>query len=146
MGVGRPRAGSPRPANDLPLGMATAAIGIGTNLGDREATIRDAVEALRAHPGITSVRVSAVIETDPVGIVDQPKFLNAAACVETTLSASDLLVVLLRLEQEAGRIRAERNGPRTLDLDLLLLDDVVPSADLARLRWLLAAVGGAPWP
>lgn len=98
--------------------MTRAYIGLGSNLGDREATIRAAVAAL---PGL--VAVSSLQETDPVGKTDQPRFLNGVAAVETDLSAPELLQLLLSVERELGRERRERWGPRTIDLDLLLFGD-----------------------
>jgi len=98
--------------------MTRAYVGVGANLGDREATIRAALDAL---PGV--VAVSALRETDPVGIVDQPPFLNGAAALEMELAPRELLETLLAVERELGRERAERWGPRTIDLDLLLYGD-----------------------
>ena len=95
--------------------MTRAYVGVGANLGDREATIRAALDAL---PGV--VAVSALRETDPVGVLDQPLFLNGAAVLETELAARELLETLLAVERELGRERGERWGPRTIDLDLLL--------------------------
>ena len=95
--------------------MTRAYVGLGANLGDREATIGAALAEL---PGL--VAVSELRETDPVGVVDQPAFLNGAAALETELSARELLDALLAIERELGRERRERWGPRTLDLDLLL--------------------------
>ena len=95
--------------------MTRAYVGVGANLGDREATIRTALDAL---PGV--VAVSALRETDPVGVADQPPFLNGAAALETELAARELLETLLAVERELGRERGERWGPRTIDLDLLL--------------------------
>ena len=95
--------------------MATAYISLGSNLGDREATIRAAVAAL---PGV--VAMSELRETEPVGLVDQPPFLNGVARLETELSARELLEALLAVERQLGRERRERWGPRTIDLDLLL--------------------------
>ena len=95
--------------------MATAYISLGSNLGDREAMIRAAIEAL---PGV--VAVSELRETEPVGVVDQPPFLNGAARLETELSARELLEALIAVERQLGRERHERWGPRTIDLDLLL--------------------------
>lgn len=98
-----------------------AYIGLGSNLGDRETTLRAALDALAAAPGITQVTVSSVRETEPVGYLDQPSFLNAAAAVETDLRPRELLDLLLRIERELGRTReGARYGPRTIDLDLLL--------------------------
>jgi len=99
-----------------------AYVGLGANLGDREGTIRRAVELLGAEAGIEVVAVSALRETDPVGYAEQPPFLNGAVSVETELAPRELLERLLALERELGRVRAEgpRFGPRTIDLDLLL--------------------------
>lgn len=105
--------------------MPAAFIGIGSNLGDRERAIEDALRLLDAHAGIEVVTVSAIRETEPVGIVDQPRFLNAAARLETRLSPQQLLERLLGIERELGRVRVERYGPRTIDLDLLLYGDEV---------------------
>jgi len=102
-----------------------AYIGLGANLGEREATLRDAVERLAADPGVQVVAVSSFRETDPVGAIrDQPPFLNGAAAVETSLTPRRLLELLLRIETEFGRRRqGPQGGPRTLDLDLLLYGD-----------------------
>ena len=100
--------------------MTRAYVGLGSNLGDREATIRAAVAAL---PGV--VAVSSLRETEPVGPVEQPPFLNGAVALETELSPRELLDVLLAVERELGRERRERWGPRTIDLDLLLYGDRV---------------------
>ena len=95
--------------------MTRAYVGVGANVGDREATIRAAIAAL---PGV--VAVSELRETDPVGVTDQPAFLNGAVAVETDLSARELLESLLMIERGLGRERGVRWGPRTIDLDLLL--------------------------
>jgi 2-amino-4-hydroxy-6-hydroxymethyldihydropteridine diphosphokinase len=101
-----------------------AYVGLGANLGDREATIRGAVEALAAEDGIDVVAVSTLRETEPVGVGEQPLFLNGAGALETTLGARELLDRLLAVEQRFGRIRVPgEHGPRTLDLDLLLYGD-----------------------
>jgi 2-amino-4-hydroxy-6-hydroxymethyldihydropteridine diphosphokinase len=102
-----------------------AYVALGSNLGDREATIRGALADLDREPGIEVAAVSALIDTDPVGVLDQPRFLNGVAAVDTELSARDLLAVLLEVEQRFGRRRegAVPQGPRTLDLDLVLYDD-----------------------
>jgi 2-amino-4-hydroxy-6-hydroxymethyldihydropteridine diphosphokinase len=103
-----------------------AYVGLGSNLGDRAATLERAVELLDQRGGIEVVAVSSFRETDPVGYLDQPRFLNGAAAVDTTLAPAELLQALLEVEQELGRVRtSERYGPRTIDLDLLLVDDVV---------------------
>jgi 2-amino-4-hydroxy-6-hydroxymethyldihydropteridine diphosphokinase len=102
-----------------------AYIALGSNLGDRDATIRGALAALAAEPGIAVAAVSSLIDTEPVGVVDQPRFLNGVAAVDTELSARELLHVLLDVERRFGRRReaAVPQGPRTLDLDLLLYGD-----------------------
>ena len=100
--------------------MTRAYVGLGANLGDRETTLRRAVELLAEEPGIEVAAVSTLRETDPVGLVDQPLFLNGAVAVETSLSPRELLDVLLRIEQALGRVRSGvRWGPRTVDLDVL---------------------------
>ena len=104
--------------------MARAYIALGSNLGDREGHLRAALRDLR-DAGVVIVRASRFITTPPVGKTDQPDFLNAAAALRTELSARDLLALLLQIESANGRVRAERWGPRTLDLDLLLYDDAV---------------------
>src|SRR5438093_3605234 len=104
--------------------MAVAYVGLGANLGDREAMLRSALEQLRAEPGVRVTAVSTFLDTAPVGVVDQPRFLNAAAAVETDLGARGLLVRLLGIERRLGRTReGTRFGPRTIDLDLLLYGD-----------------------
>ena len=104
--------------------MTLAFVGLGANLGDRETTLRSALERLSAEPGVELVAVSSFRDTAPIGIADQPRFLNAAAAVETTLSAHDLLDRLLAIERRLGRTREGlRFGTRTIDLDLLLYGD-----------------------
>jgi 2-amino-4-hydroxy-6-hydroxymethyldihydropteridine diphosphokinase len=98
-----------------------AFVGLGANLGEREATIRRAVELLTAEPDVDLVGVSTLLETDPVGYLDQPRFLNGAAEIETTLAPRELLDRLLAVERTLGRERTgPRFGPRTIDLDLLV--------------------------
>ena len=101
-----------------------AYVALGANLGDRDATIRAALAQLDGTPGVAVVAVSTLVETDPVGYLDQPRFLNGAAALETTLAPRELLELLLAVEARFGR-RRERvpaQGPRTLDLDLLLYE------------------------
>lgn len=105
-----------------------AYIALGANLGPREQHIARALERLRANPDVVVVRVSDLIETLPVGgPPGQPHFLNGAAHLLTPLSPRALLSTLLEIERECGRRRPEpeRNSPRTLDLDLLLYDDLI---------------------
>ena len=101
--------------------MTRAYVGLGANLGDREGTLLAAVDALAAEDGVEVVAVSTLRETEPVGVGDQPRFLNGAAALDTTLAARELLGLLLAIEHRFGRVRlAGEHGPRTLDLDLLL--------------------------
>jgi len=101
-----------------------AYVALGANLGDREATIRAALADLGAAPGVRVTGVSRLRETEPVGCLDQPAFLNGAAALETTLGPRELLELLLEVERRHGRVREGRpaQGPRTLDLDLLLYE------------------------
>jgi 2-amino-4-hydroxy-6-hydroxymethyldihydropteridine diphosphokinase len=102
--------------------VAKAFVGIGSNLGEPERQIAAALELLRAEEGIEVVAVSSLRETEPVGYLDQPNFLNGAAAVETELSPRELLERLLAIEGRLGRERGTgpRFGPRTIDLDLLV--------------------------
>jgi 2-amino-4-hydroxy-6-hydroxymethyldihydropteridine diphosphokinase len=98
-----------------------AYVGLGSNLGDRAGTIRRALELLAARDDVEVEAVSTLRETDPVGYLDQPPFLNGAAALRTTLAPRALLEALLDVERELGRTRGgPRFGPRTIDLDLLL--------------------------
>jgi 2-amino-4-hydroxy-6-hydroxymethyldihydropteridine diphosphokinase len=101
--------------------MSRAYVGLGSNIGDRGEMLDRAVALLAASPGIELIKVSTVRETDPVDFTEQPRFLNAAAAVETELGARALLERLLGIESALGRTRdGPRFGPRTIDLDLLL--------------------------
>jgi 2-amino-4-hydroxy-6-hydroxymethyldihydropteridine diphosphokinase len=102
-----------------------AYVGLGSNLGDRAKTLRDAIDTLRAEDGVEVAGVSSLIETDPVGYLDQPRFVNGVAALDTTLTARELLTLLLEVERRFGRTReaVPAQGPRTLDLDLLLYGD-----------------------
>jgi 2-amino-4-hydroxy-6-hydroxymethyldihydropteridine diphosphokinase len=104
--------------------MGRAYVALGANLGDRERTIRRALGELDAAEGVRVTAVSALIETEPVGYLDQPRFLNGAAALETTLAPRELLDLLLAVERRFGRVRegAPPQGPRPLDLDLLLYE------------------------
>ena len=102
------------------------AIALGGNLGDRETYLRAALDALRPH--VQSLRSSSFHDTAPVGVGEQPVFLNAAAVGETSLSARELLVLLLDIEKQFGRERPYPGAPRTLDLDLILYDDEIIDA------------------
>ena len=93
-------------------------LGLGGNVGDRRALLRQAVQALRLL--LDEVRVSALYESAPWGVTDQPPFLNAAARAQTTLPPLQLLDALLQIEDDLGRVRGAHWGPRAIDLDLLL--------------------------
>lgn len=100
-----------------------AHLGIGSNLGDRLAHLQAAVDALAAHPDVHVTAVSGVYETVPVGGPVQGEYLNAIVAVDTELAPRELLALAQRIEAAAGRERAERWGPRTLDVDVLLYGD-----------------------
>jgi 2-amino-4-hydroxy-6-hydroxymethyldihydropteridine diphosphokinase len=104
--------------------MNTAYIALGANLGDPVATVLAAFGALANLNESRVVHTSSLYRTTPVGNTEQPEFINAVAALETTLAPEELLDALLEVEQRFGRIRAEKNGPRTLDLDLLLYNDL----------------------
>ena len=104
--------------------MNTAYVALGANLGDPKATVLAAFAALANLSESRVARCSSLYRTAPVGILSQPDFVNAVALLETTLPPEALLDALLDIEARFGRIRRERNGPRTLDLDLLLYDDI----------------------
>jgi 2-amino-4-hydroxy-6-hydroxymethyldihydropteridine diphosphokinase len=97
-----------------------AYVGLGANIGPREVTLLRAVDLLAEADGVDVVGVSQLRETEPVGVVDQPRFLNGVVQVETSLSPRALLDLLLEIEASLGRVRGERWGPRTIDLDLLV--------------------------
>jgi len=94
-------------------------IGIGSNLGDRERNIENAIQKLREASSIDIKRTSQVYETEPVGGGPQPRYLNGVIEIETGLAPRELLCILQRIESELGRVRLVKNGPRTIDLDIL---------------------------
>jgi 2-amino-4-hydroxy-6-hydroxymethyldihydropteridine diphosphokinase len=100
-----------------------AYLGIGSNLGERLVYLQLAVDELAAADGVTVVGVSPVYETAPVGGPEQPDYLNAVVAVDTTLTPHELLDVAHAVETEAERVRTVRWGPRTLDVDVLLVGD-----------------------
>jgi 2-amino-4-hydroxy-6-hydroxymethyldihydropteridine diphosphokinase len=121
-------------------------IGLGSNLGDREATIRRALELLAADGAMELEAVSSLRETDPVGYAEQPRFLNGAAALRTELAPQAVLERLQQVEAALGRDRSgPRFGPRTIDLDLLLYDGLqvneagleIPHPRLAERRFVL---------
>jgi len=104
-------------------------LGLGANLGDRQANILQALQYVQARATIT--QVSSFYETEPVGYLDQPRFLNAVCALETELSPRDLLHLLKWIEKRMGRLESFRNAPRPIDMDILFYDDLVlESADL----------------
>jgi 2-amino-4-hydroxy-6-hydroxymethyldihydropteridine diphosphokinase len=107
------------------MSQVIAYIGLGSNLGDRRRFIDDALRMLRESPGIEVVTATNPIETTPLGNIEQPRFLNAVAELKTTLSAEKLHHRLREIEDALGRVRKEKWGPRTIDLDLLLFGDNV---------------------
>ena len=108
--------------------MPLAAIALGSNLGDRDAHLAWAVERLAEH--LTDLRLSSILETEPVDVPEpQPPYLNAVAVGKTDLSAEALMRTLLDLERERGRTRLSARAPRTLDLDLILYDDLILNTD-----------------
>lgn len=110
--------------------MTLAYVALGANLGDAEGNLRAAVRALATTPGLALLKTSSFYRTAPVGLRQQPDFINAAAALHSELDARALLDVLFDIEQRFGRQRSIPNAPRTLDLDLLLYGDAV-SADSA---------------
>lgn len=104
--------------------MAIVYIGIGSNIGDREANCLNAIERLK-DKGIVVKKVSSVYETEPWGLKEQPRFINIAVEVETRFSTEELLNTLKAIEKEMGREEAVKWGPRIIDLDILFYDDIV---------------------
>ncbi len=98
----------------------TAYLGLGTNLGDRRANLREALRLLASEPGLRLLRCSQVYETEPWGVTDQPHFLNCVAEVAATLEPEALLTRCQAVEQEVGRVPGPRWGPRLIDVDILL--------------------------
>ena len=98
-------------------------LSIGTNIGDREQNLKMAVEMLQKIEGVTILAISSIYETDPVGYLDQSSFLNVAVLIETNCSAQESLIICQSIENELGRIREIRWGPRIIDLDILLYNN-----------------------
>lgn len=125
--------------------MARAFLSLGSNLGDRAATLDTALRALEASGDIQILRRSSLYETAPVGKTDQPEFYNLVVEIETALSPEALLDRCQEVERALGRLRTERWGPRTVDLDVLLYDRirvtterlVVPHPEMLRRRFVL---------
>jgi 2-amino-4-hydroxy-6-hydroxymethyldihydropteridine diphosphokinase len=108
-----------------------AYLGLGSNLGDRQGNIDEAIRRLEATEGIAVTRRSSTLDTAPVGGPEQPRYLNAACEVETALSPHELLRAALRIERQMGRRRTVRWGPRIIDIDILLFGElIIEDADL----------------
>lgn len=107
--------------------MAEVFIGIGSNLDDKRGNCMNALDALAAKNEITLLSASSLYYTEPYGDIEQDWFVNSVAKVETELNPFDLLKLLETIEIEFGRVREEKGGPRTLDLDMLFYDDLVLS-------------------
>ena len=105
--------------------MHIAYIGLGSNMGDKVANLKKAVEELGKVPGNKVLAVSSFYKTEPVGDVEQDWFINAALKLETTLTPRELLNKLLDIEKDLGRVREIKWGPRIIDLDILLYDNLV---------------------
>jgi 2-amino-4-hydroxy-6-hydroxymethyldihydropteridine diphosphokinase len=106
--------------------VVTAYISLGSNIGNREIALRRALELIGERAGHVTA-ISSFHETQPVGYIDQPMFVNAAAKIETRLAPEELMKTMLAIERELGRDRAASipKGPRTIDLDLLLYNDLI---------------------
>lgn len=99
-------------------------LGLGSNLGDRESTICRAINLLCQHPAIRLIKASSLYETAPVGFTDQADFLNAVISIETSLTPTELLGVCQSVEAKLGRVRKQPWGPRTIDVDILIYNDL----------------------
>ena len=99
-------------------------LSLGANLGNRDETLREAVKRLGAAEGVSVTAVSSVYETEPWGKTDQPRFLNLAAAIRTTLTPEELLALTQSIENALGRVRHERWGARTIDIDVLCFEGV----------------------
>ncbi|EXX86747.1 2-amino-4-hydroxy-6-hydroxymethyldihydropteridine pyrophosphokinase [Paenibacillus darwinianus] len=106
-----------------------AYVALGSNQGDRLALLTEALRRMHTHPDMSVLRVSGIYETDPVGYADQPAFLNMAAALRSRLQPLELLRALLHIERELGRVRTIRNGPRTIDLDLLYMQNIIMTSE-----------------
>lgn len=95
-------------------------IGVGSNLGDRQGNIEAAIQRLREAGGIEVTKVSSIYETEPVGGPQQPKYLNGVIAINTELEPRQLLLALQKIENQLGKQRSVKNGPRTIDLDILM--------------------------
>jgi len=131
--------------HDAGKGAVTAYVGLGSNLGYRRGHLAEGLRRLGADPAVTVVAVSGIYETAPVGVTDQPAFLNLVAELRVTCTARELLQCCLQIEADMGRVRPERWGPRNIDLDVLFCgeqrieepDLIVPHPRLAERQFVL---------
>ena len=112
--------------------MAIAYLGLGSNVGDRKDNLKQAINKISEVTGIEVTKISSRYETKPYGKTDQPDFINMAIEIDTNLSPLDLLGTVLAIEHELGRVTTEVWGPRTIDIDILLYEDL--ELDLADLK------------
>ena len=125
--------------------MARAYLGLGSNQGDRVGLLNAALERLEASGRVRVIKRSSLYETAPVGVTDQPRFVNLVAEVHTDLEPQGLLELALAAERTLGRVRTQRWGPRTVDIDILLYDEVqvdtptlaIPHPEMTRRRFVL---------
>ncbi len=103
----------------------TAFLGLGSNIGDRAKNLETAELLISGMEGVDVMSSSSLYETEPVGVTDQPRFLNGALKIETTISPEELIVRLKEIEREMGRGDTVRWGPRFIDIDILLFEDLV---------------------
>ncbi len=123
----------------------TAYLGLGSNQGDRSAILRGALTRLEASRRVRVRKQSSLYESAPVGVTEQPWFLNLVAEVDTDLLPLQLLDLVLTVERGLGRVRTQRGGPRTIDIDILLYADlamttptlVIPHPEMTRRRFVL---------
>lgn len=126
-----------------------AHLALGSNLGDRESTLLSAVDAIEALDGCAVIAMSSLWQTEPLYIEDQPEFLNACIAVETSLTPAQTLGRIAAIEADHGRVRAVKNGPRKLDIDILIWGDAVvnepdlsiPHPGIAERAFVLAPLG-----
>lgn len=136
--------GGPSP-EALIASSVTAYLGLGSNQGDRATMLREALTRLEAPRRVRVRKRSSLYETAPVGVTEQPWFLNLVAEVETDLLPLQLLDLVLTVERDLGRVRTQRRGPRTIDIDILLYADlamttstlVIPHPEMTRRRFVL---------
>lgn len=131
--------------SDISAAGTDVLLSLGANIGDRERTIARALALIACSPGVEVIAVSSLYETDPVGYLDQPSFLNAAALIRSTRAPEELLARLRAIERALGRVRRTRWHEREIDIDILLFGDRVverddlhiPHREMARRRFVL---------